>query len=351
MNISVFGGGVIGLTCAWRLAQAGATVSLYDARRQGQGASGAALGALWPAAPLANFPHQVLQRQSLWHFESFLHELSTFANHPISFRRLGRIELLNSPKAVARANEQSAAANAQWPALAPGYPIMETLAPIHVAALLPTLAARHEGALLCRATAAVEIPDLLHALESACRHSGVAVHWNSPLETLPSDGISLVTAGAWTQKLLPDIPITPAKGQAIALSVPPGLHLRHIVKDGPTYLLPWTQEILVGSTTEPEAAFNEDPTPEARQDLHRRAAALFPELAHSKIRRHWAGLRPDAPHHAPIVGPFPHRLNTFVAGGFYKTGIGLAPLIAKLVTSMILNNTIPPELLPFLPKA
>ena len=268
-----------------------------------EAASGAALGALWPAAPLASNPQQELQRQSLWQFESFVQELANTAGLPVPFHRLGRVELLNSPKAAARANEQCRAAVAHWPPLTAGGPIMETLAPESVAALFPTLAARHHGALLCRATAQVQILPLLRALEAACRRAGVAIYWNSPRHSLPTEGTTLVTTGAWTQQLVPQLPVTPAKGQAIALSVPPSLVLRHIVKDGATYLVPWSDEILVGSTTEPEAGFNETPTPEAGTDLHQRAAAMFPELADSKILRHWAGLRPDGPHHAPIVGP------------------------------------------------
>ena len=170
-----------------------------------------------------------------------------------------------------------------------------------------------------------------------------------PLHSLPANGTTLVTTGAWTQKLLPQLPITPAKGQAIALSIPPALHLRHIVKDGTTYLVPWPEEILVGSTTEPEAGFDETPTPEARDDLHQRAAAMFPELANSKILRHWAGLRPDAPHHTPIVGPISAHPRTYIATAFFKTGIGLAPLVGKFVAKMIIEERVPEELRPFQP--
>ncbi len=349
MNVTVIGGGVIGLSCAWRMAQRGAAVSLYDARALGEGASGAALGALWPAAPLSAHPHQELQRRSLWQFEAFIQELADAAGFPVPFRRGGRVELLNSSKAADRAHEQCGAAKARWPDLAPGCAVMEVLTREKVAALFPALAARHHGALLCRATAQVQIAPLLRALEAACRHAGVTMHWNSPLHALPADSITLVTTGAWTQKLLPQLPVTPAKGQAIALSVPPSLHLRHIVKDGPTYLVPWDDEILVGSTTEPEAGFDETPTLEGRADLHQRAAAMFPELGESRIVRHWAGLRPDGPHHAPIIGPLPNQPQTYVATAFFKTGIGLAPRVSTLVSQMIIEERVPEELRPFVP--
>jgi len=76
LKVIVIGAGVIGLSCAWRLAAAGARVELLESRDCGQGATLGALGALWPAGPLVNGPLQQLHRQSLWQFEAFAAELS-----------------------------------------------------------------------------------------------------------------------------------------------------------------------------------------------------------------------------------------------------------------------------------
>lgn len=48
-EIAVVGGGVIGLICAWRLAQAGHKVTLFERGEPGQEASRAALGVLNPS--------------------------------------------------------------------------------------------------------------------------------------------------------------------------------------------------------------------------------------------------------------------------------------------------------------
>src|SRR5689334_6641181 len=119
MHIAIAGGGVIGLSCAWRFATAGAKVTLFDPRVPGHGATLASLGALWPASPLARGPLQQMHRASLWQFESFATELAAESKQPVSMRRNGRLEILNSVKATARAREEAHAACRDWPSFGP----------------------------------------------------------------------------------------------------------------------------------------------------------------------------------------------------------------------------------------
>ncbi len=62
MQIIVVGGGVMGLCCALRMARRGVAVTVCFSQRMrievGGGASGAAIGALWPGAPLSEEPLQ-----------------------------------------------------------------------------------------------------------------------------------------------------------------------------------------------------------------------------------------------------------------------------------------------------
>ena len=224
MKILVMGGGVIGLSCAWRLAAAGAQVELFDARVCGQGATLAALGALWPASPLVRGPLQQLHRESLWQFAAFVHDLVAQSGQSVTLRRLGRLELLNSKKAEARAREEAAYANAHWPAFAPPAPTMQILGPEEISAHQPGLAPPPFAALLCRATAQVQVPELITALRAVCHRCGVKIHEHtsavaldrsddhmtalrttpaataSPVSTHTADAF-LMAAGAWTSLL------------------------------------------------------------------------------------------------------------------------------------------------------
>jgi len=376
MKIIVIGAGVIGMACAWRLAAAGAQVELLESRDCGQGATLGALGALWPASPLALGPLQELHRASLWQFEAFAAELSAAAGLPVTFRRQGRLELLNSEKAAARAAVEAPAACARWPAFAGALPVMELLTPAQIAARWPQLApARHAG-LLCRATAQVSVPELVAALCAACAKAGVILYSHTPAVALEIRGdrvagvrtaqglleadAVLAATGAWTALFAPELasiaPIRPAKGQGIALKTPAGVRLETIVKSGSIYLIPWHTEaggeILVGSTTEPEADFDETPTPAARETLLAGAAGIVPALRNAVVLRHWAGLRPQNPakRHPPIMGPHPKIANLYVCAGHFKTGIGLAPRVSRLMCESILDGALAQALTPFCPR-
>ena len=62
-----------------------------------------------------NGPLQQLHRASLWEFEGFVEEVKKASGLAIGFERRGRLELLNSNKAVIRAVEEAAVAVGDWP--------------------------------------------------------------------------------------------------------------------------------------------------------------------------------------------------------------------------------------------
>jgi glycine oxidase len=242
---------------------------------------------------------------------------------------------------------------------------MEFVEPEKIAAAQSDLCDAPFGALKCRATAHVKVASLVKSLTLAClmrnvriRLSHKALTWSSregvisrvitDMESVDVDAV-LVTAGAWTSTL-PDMQqlpqIRPVRGQGIALPMPVTPSgdplLKTIVKRGPIYLVPAAEdgEILVGSTTEPEAGFDEAPTEDAREYLRAKAVEIFPALQGRAMLRQWAGLRPQAmgKGHPPIMSRHPQIRNLFVCAGHYKTGIGMAPLASQLMTEMILGT-------------
>lgn len=377
----------MGLACGWRLARLGARVVLFDAREAGQGATLASLGALWPSSALRHKPLPELHRRSLWAFEEFVHELAAFSEIPVGFRRLGHLELLPPERPMERVREEAAAACAQWPAFSPGMPQMQVLSSAEARQLQPGLSALAMPARLCRNTAQVRVPDLVAALHAACLRAGAELHEHTAITgidvrdgkaagvkiaggTVAADAV-LITAGAWSPLLDPLIeqaaPIRPAKGQALALAPPPEVNLRMILKSGSIYLVPWQgdggsrqnagqgaahNEILVGSTTEPEAGFDESPTQKAREMLFAGAATLLPALQNARILRHWSGLRPQttARPHLPVMGPHPAIKGLHICAGHFKTGIGLAPLVSRSIAESMISGAEAPEFAPFRPS-
>ena len=254
---------------------------------------------------------------------------------------------------------------------------MEMLEPGRVAEEFPEVAAEGRAALLCRATGQVRVAELVQALRAACVAAGVRIREGVAVNGLPVEGERnrivgaqtdaellradnvLVTAGTWSGLVAPEVadiaPVRPAKGQGIALRMPEGLRMERIIKSETIYLIPWhdgmATEVLVGSTTEPEAGFNEGVTEKARKLLVAGAVGLVPGLKGAEVLRQWAGLRPENParRHPPIMGVHPEVGNLFVCTGHFKTGIGLSARVGRLMAGVVAEGTASAELAPFAP--
>jgi glycine oxidase len=146
----------------------------------------------------------------------------------------------------------------------------------------------------------------------------------------------LVAAGAWSG-LLDGIPITPVKGEMIALSPPPGTPLPGpVVWGAGVYCVPRHGRLLVGATVQ-EAGFDTSPTSEGRDRLRGGALRLMPALADWSLSDHWAGLRPKSPDGLPLLGPTVTQ-GLFVAGGQYRNGILFTPAIAQEMAELLLGR-------------
>ena len=93
--VLIVGGGIIGLSCAWRLAQRGQSVTVFDAgaaarrARLGRGGdAGCPAGEIDAASPIAG-----LALRSLAAFPEFVRELEEETGCPIDYRRPGAMEL------------------------------------------------------------------------------------------------------------------------------------------------------------------------------------------------------------------------------------------------------------------
>ncbi len=367
MDVVVVGGGVMGLTSAWRIAQRGLKVTLVEAGQCGSGATRAALGALWPPSPIHTGPLQSLHRQSLWGFETFAGELRQASGVVVDFLRQGRVELLSGAKAQADAVKEVAAAQANWPPLVPS-PVMELLSGDELRREEPEVMPWPEGALWCKLSAQVGVESLLAALQAACRQSGVQILENTRVVKLNisestfrgvhtlteniSAGRGVLTTGVWTEQftdVAAAVPIHPVRGQALLLH--PGRQvIFRIIKNGKIFLVPWPDgRILVGSTTERQAGFDNTNTAEGVNFLLTGAVATCPALATAKLEKIWSGLRPSGPHGRPIIGALKHVHGLVVAGGHFKVGIGMAPLTGEIIADLVTQDRSKYDISPFLP--
>lgn len=145
----------------------------------------------------------------------------------------------------------------------------------------------------------------------------------------------LVANGSWMRSLLP-VPVEPHKGQSMSLRMPtdrPPL-LRRVLFAQDSYIVPKEDgRIVVGATVE-AGSYDPNVTPAGLMHIMKHAIQLVPELANLPLEETWAGLRPTTPDKGPILGKTPWK-NLFLAGGYWRNGVLLAPKTGQLLANLI----------------
>eukprot|EP00970_Alexandrium_tamarense_P000918 scaffold105_cov192-Alexandrium_tamarense.AAC.11 len=149
----------------------------------------------------------------------------------------------------------------------------------------------------------------------------------------------IVANGSWMRHLLPT-PVTPHKGQSLSLRMPnnaPPL-LSRVLFAQDTYIVPKADgRIIVGATVEP-GQYDGDVTPSGMLHCMSEATRLIPGLADLPIEETWAGLRPTTPDKCPILGKTEQWDNVYLAGGYWRNGVLLAPKTGQLVGDLVIND-------------
>jgi glycine oxidase len=342
-DVAVIGGGVIGLACAWRMAQAGAHVQLFEKGEVGREASHAAAGMLAAQCEAAVHPPAsqdeysardaffklCLQSRAL--YAAFAAELleATGVDVELSLRdaptRDGR-----EPGILFVGGENDGAFPEFEKQRAGGMRAEATQFHGHRALWLPD-----EGQVANRR--------LVAALKVACERSGVQLHEYSELRLEAAQrqcNSVLICGGAWSTSILPAARVHPLAGEVLAAR--PQKPLQRIVYSRSVYLVPRRDgRVLIGATMT-ERGFDKVLTAEARERLLKAACDLIPDAAHWPIEDHWCGLRPASPDGLPQLGSAPLP-NVFVATGHFRNGILLTPITAQLMADCVLNGKEPPR--------
>ena len=105
-----------------------------------------------------------------------------------------------------------------------------------------------------------------------------------------------------------------------------------------TYIVPKADgRIIVGATVEP-GTFDGSITPSGMLHCMSEATRLVPALADLPIEEQWAGLRPTTPDKCPLLGGTEQWENVYLAGGYWRNGVLLAPKTGQLVGDLIVNG-------------
>jgi glycine oxidase len=357
----------MGLSIAWRLAQAGCPVTVYDRAEAGHGASWAAAGML--AAAIETEPGEeqllalTLESQRLW--PGFARELEAASGTSIDYRDEGTLVVALTRDDAEQLRftydfQKSLGLDLDW------------LSGSEARRREPHLRSGMAGAVLSLRDHQVENRLLVRGLAEAARREGVLLYEHCRVREVEfaceracgvvtergydRADVVVLAAGAWSREIggiprshLP--PVRPIKGQMLALRMDPEAPLlRHVMwlpRGG--YLVPRRDgRLIVGGTVE-ERGFDESVTAGGLLALIEGAWRAVPAIEELPLDEAWVGFRPGSRDDAPMLGPSGiDRL--VIATGHHRNGILLTPITAQSVSAYILTGRMPASAAPFDPE-
>lgn len=326
-RVTVVGGGIIGASIAWRLAQRGAAVTLFDKGKLGNEASWAGAGMLAPGGELADHASwRDLALESHRDYPAFVQELELASGLAIDYRACGAIELALDPEHWDELRRRAARQRDMGIA-------SEEITRAELEQRVPEIRLNtFSGALWYPGDALVDPRHVMAALRVTLTKLGVQIIEDQPVTRLPIDGEPLVlAAGAWSTSIDPTLLVPqafPIRGHLTGYHFEPG-RLEPILRHHHTYLLQRSNGYLIAGTSEEHAGFDRSIDPVVEDNIRARAEALLPYLKGRRSET-WTGFRPAAQGLTPVVGRIPGT-GLWLAYGHYRNGILMAPGTASRI--------------------
>lgn len=352
----VVGGGIVGCTIAFRLAQTGMKVLVLERSVPGAEASSVAAGILGPAIEAhENGPALALGLRSRERHEALAAELREVHDIDVGFRRCGVMRV-----ALDEADERETRAQAT----------MLEAEGVRLERLSGDEARRREPSLAPEVRFAVDLPDeaqvepkiLLRAVAIAGERAGVSFRTGSIVRGVRIEndrvlGVELddgffaaktviIAAGSWTS-LVPGLPIPPmavypVRGQVLSTSSRPPLFRRIVFGAGGYVVTRPDGRVMLGATVE-QVGFAREATLGGLAELITRGVRVAPRLASATLEDHAVSFRPATRDSLPIIGlPGPEGL--VIASGHYRNGILLSAITGDLVADLVAHGLRSPDL-------
>ena len=358
VDVAVVGGGVIGLSVAWRAAQRGLSVRVLERDAAGSGASHVAAGMLAPVSEAEFGPAGqrllTLGLAAAARWPAFAAELEAAAGLTVGHATTGTL-------VVARDRDAAEALERRLTFLRSLDVRADRLRPSQARELEPALAPTVRLGMLAPEDHSVDPRQVTAALARAAEAAGAEVVAPAPVQRVlvqgegdaaqvtgvalasgvtVAAGAVVVAAGAWSAEIegLPAAaraPVRPVKGQILRLRDPagPGLVARVLRYEG-GYLVPRGDGGYVLGATMEERGFETAPTAGGVLQILREARELVPGVTELELEEVGVGLRPGSPDNVPIVGPAPVA-GLYWAAGHHRNGVLLAPVTADIVADAL----------------
>jgi glycine oxidase len=348
-KILIAGGGIAGLSTARFLLSMGYAVHLVDRQAIGQGSSKVAAGMLAPVHELEFTETEILRAglESLNIYQQWEKELPGLV-----FDKTGTLEIASSPEDIPYLQRQFDFQKKQglevyWldaGALQEKEPLIARNIPCGIFApgdiqienrlLLETLKQD-----ILRNGGEIEEYTTLTAWDEAI---SIAILQRADGKICETPASTLILATGIYPQTLPQAPeILPVKGEMIALGKSQAFPLKHVIRIrnrrlGNGYVVPKSHSILVGATSE-HMGLDPGNTFGGVMDILRRAWQVLPGLYDLPIQEVYAGFRPAAPDHLPVIKRIGNS-KVFALNGLYRHGILLGPWAGRAMARLVAES-------------
>ena len=356
--ILIIGGGIIGLSIAWRLIGIGKKVIIIDKKNLGKEASWAAAGMLSGRLDLKPCEKKLLPifEKSHLAWPKFAEELENKSGKSIGYKKEGTLRVacdLHEEKKLKNNYDflKNNKVNITWLSgdkirdkepyvsnnVLSGFfsPDDHHVNNRYILDALITILKKNKNNCIFKEN--TEVEKII-----TNKNQVIGVKTNN--EIIKTKEI-IVCSGAWTSKIknieIKEVPIRPVKGQMICLKVPKNISLlKHILWRENVYLVPRNNSDLIIGATEEEMGYDKSLTVGGIYNLLKIAREVLPAIEDLSIVESWSGLRPTSRDDAPIIGPSKKLKGLIYATGHHKNGILLAPLTSSIIKNYYLNGNI-----------
>jgi sarcosine oxidase subunit beta len=359
-DVVIIGGGIVGSSIAYYLAEAGCpnVIVVERGAEQGLGSTGRATGGV-----RAQFSTSINVQMSLYSIEFFSH-FEEVTGHESGYQPNGYLFLATSERHLeylkrARAGQRAA-----------GLETVELVSAAEIASMVPQLRTDDLlGGSYCPTDGLIEPLSVMRGFMARARERGVQLWLGTEVTGIEvergrvkgvettrgrvSTGAVVNASGAWAAEVARlagvEIPVVPLRRQLVAASLSDdlparlpmvidmtdGFHFRRAPPDWakPGVLLAWPDPSeTLGFRTDFEQTFI--------AKVFARAAHRMPLLAQGVVdaSRCRSGLYEMTPDHHAIIGEAPNVRGLFLANGFSGHGVMHSPATGRVLSELILDG-------------